>query len=219
MKRKFCLVLAAIALFTAIATCAGCSAAKESDALIGTWAGEVNYANYFNQGLQSIAGEGLAEYWSVENFPITLILTFREDGTYSMTVDREKLNDTIEDLKKKLTRGLRNFMQDLIDASESTMTVDEFMASMDISAEEMIQEALGPEIVEALVNECTYEGNYSVEEGKLYTSAALAYAVDESMYETYEVTKSTLTFMSVVGGDGNSLLNDSLYPFTLIRTN
>ena len=142
MKRKICLVLAAIALFTAIATFPGCS--KESDALIGTWAGEVNYANYFNQGLQSIEGEGLAEYWSVENFPITLILTFREDGTYSMTVDRDKLNVTIETLKKKLTRGLRNFIQDLIDASESTLTVDEFMASMDISMDELIQEAVGP---------------------------------------------------------------------------
>lgn len=216
MKRKICLVLAAIALFTAIATCAGCS--KESDALIGTWAGEVNYANYFNKGLQSIAGEGLAEYWAVENFPITLVLTFREDGTYSMTVDQEKLTQTIDDLKKKLTRGLRDFMQDLIDASESTMTVDELMASMDISAESMIQEAVGPEIVEALVNECTYDGNYSVKDGKLYTSAALAYSVDESMYENYEVTQNTLTFMSVVGGDGNSLLSQSLYPFTLIRT-
>ena len=217
MKRKICLVLAAIALFTAIAACAGCS--KESDALIGTWAGEVNYANYFNQGLQSIAGEELAEYWSVENFPVTLILTFREDGTYSMTVDREKLNETIENLKKKLARGLRDFIQDLIDASESTMTVDEFVESMDMSLDSMIQEAVGPDVVEALVNECTYEGNYSVKDGKLYTSAALAYDVDESMYEVYEVTKNTLTFMSVVGGDGNSLLNESLYPFTLIRSN
>ncbi|MBE6959683.1 MAG: hypothetical protein E7448_03040 [Ruminococcaceae bacterium] len=217
MKRTICLVLAAIALFTAIAACAGCS--KESDALIGIWAGEVNYANYFNQGLNSIAGEGLAEYWAVENFPVTLILTFREDGTYSMTVDEAKLSQTIEDLKKKLTRGLRDFMQDLIDASESTMTVDEFMASMDISAETMIAEAIGPDVVEALVNECTYEGNYSVKDGKLYTSAALAYQVDKSMYEVYEVTKNTLTFMSVVGGDGDSLLSESLYPFTLIRTN
>jgi hypothetical protein len=155
----------------------------------------------------------------VENFTVTLILTFREDGTYSMTVDQEKLNETIENLKKKLARGLRDFMQDLIDASESTLTVDEFMASMDISVDDMIQEAVGPEIVEALVNECTYEGNFSVKDGKLYTSAALAYNVDESMYETYEITKNTLTFMSVVGGDGNSLLNESLYPFTLIRTN
>ena len=216
MKRKICLVLAAIVLFTAIATFAGCS--KESDALIGTWVGEVNYANYFNQGLQSIAGEGLAEYWAVENFPITLILTFQTDGTYSMTVDQEKLTQTIEDLKKKLTRGLRDFMQDLIDASESTLTLDEFMVSMYISAETLIQEAIGQDVVEALVNECTYNGNYSVKDGRLYTSAALAYAIDESMYETYEVTQNTLTFMSVVGGSGNSLLSQSLYPFTLIRS-
>lgn len=214
MKRILSLALVAIVLLSCFA---GCS--KESDALIGTWEGKVNYAEYFNQGLQSVAGEGLAEYWAVEEFAITLILTFREDGTYSMTVDREKLNDTINALKKKLTRGLRDFMEDLIEASESDMTVDEFMASLEIDATAMIEEAVGPDIVEALVNECTYEGNFSVKDGKLYTSAALAYSVDESMYEIYEVTQNTLTLMSVVGSDGNSLLNESLYPITLLRTN
>jgi hypothetical protein len=217
MQRKICLALAAVMLLTALLSCAGC--ATDADKLVGTWVGEVNYAEYFNQGLQSVAGEGLAEYWAVDNFPITLILTFRDDGTYSMTVDRDKLNSTIETLKKKLTRGLRSFIQDLIDASESMMTVDEFMESMDMSLDGMIQEAIGPEIVEALVNECTYEGNFSVKNGKLFTSAALAYRVDESMYEVYEVTDNTLTLLQIVGSDGNSLLNQSLYPFTLLRTN
>ena len=214
MKRILSLALVAIVLLSCFA---GCS--KESDALIGTWQGEVNYAEYFNKGLQSVAGEGLAEYWAVEEFSVTLILTFREDGTYSMTVDREKLNGTIESLKKKLTRGLRDFMEDLIEASESDMTVDEFMASLEIDMDAMIEEAVGPDIVEALVNECTYEGNFSVKDGKLYTSAALAYSVDESMYEVYEVTQNTLTLMSIVGSDGNSLLNEALYPITLLRTN
>ena len=214
MKRILCLALVAIVLLSCFA---GCS--KESDALIGTWAGEVNYAEYFNQGLQSVAGEGLAEYWAVEEFAITLILTFREDGTYSMTVDRQQLDETIAGLKKKLNRGLRDFMQDLIDASESTLTVDEFMESLDMDMNAMIEEAVGPDIVEALVNECTYEGNFSVKDGKLYTSAALAYGVDESMYEIYEVTQNTLTLLSVEGSNGNSLLNESLYPITLLRTN
>lgn len=214
MKRTISLILIAVLLFCSIA---GCS--KESDALIGTWQGEVNYAEYFNQGLQSVAGEGLAEYWAVETFNITLILTFRADGTYSMTVDRDKLNNTIEELKKKLTKGLRNFIEDLIDASESDMSVDEFMTSLDMDMNAMIEEAVGPEIVEALINECTYEGNFTVKDGKLYTSAALAYQVDVNMYEVYEVTQNTLTLMSVVGGDGNSLLNDALYPITLLRTN
>ena len=217
MKRTICLALAALMLLTVILSCVGCS--TEADQLVGTWAGEVNYAQYFNQGLQSVAGEGLAEYWAVDNFPVTLILTFRADGTYAMTVDREKLNDTIATLKKKLTRGLRSFIQDLIDASESTMTVDEFMESMNMSLDGMIQEAIGPDIVEALVKECTYEGNFSVKNGKLFTSAALTYRVDESMYEVYEVTQNTLTLLQIVGSDGNSLLNQSLYPFTLMRTN
>lgn len=213
MKRTICLVLVTILILSSLAGCA-----KDSDALIGTWEGEVNYAGYFNQGLQSVAGEALAEYWTVENFPITLILTFREDGTYSMTVDRDKLNHTIVDLKKKLTKGLRDFIQDLIDASESDMSVDDFMSSMDMDMNAMIEEAVGPDIVDALIKDCTYEGNFTAEGGKLYTSASLANSINKSIYENYEITQNTLTLMSIVGGSGNSLLNEALYPITLLRT-
>lgn len=227
MKKLISLALVCIMLLCILTACDdpaqsnqnGQSPQEQSKLLLGTWVGEVHYAEYFNQGLKSVAGEALAEYWTVEDFSITLIMTFREDGTYSITVDRDKLNVTVEALKVTLTAGLRSFIQDLIAASESTLSVDEFMAENNISPEGLIADAIGPDVVESIINENTYNGNYIADDGKLYTSAALAYDVNTAIYENYQLVDNTLTFTSIVGGSGTSLLNESLYPFTLIRTN
>ena len=215
MKRILSLALA-VFMAVALLCFSGCS--KESDALIGTWEGDVNYAPLFNQMIQSAAGEGLGEYWTVEDFRLTLVLTFRDDGTYSMTVDEEKLDIAIQQLKFKLSKGLEAFMQDLIDASGTSQTVEEFMASLGVSPDELIDEALGPDIRDQMVKECSFDGNFTAKDGKLYTSAGLEFSIDEDTYEVYEVTQNTLTLMSVVNKDGNSFLNEAFYPITLIRT-
>ncbi|MBE6976207.1 MAG: hypothetical protein E7439_03290 [Ruminococcaceae bacterium] len=215
MKRALSLALAVLMTAAALLCFAGCS--KETDALIGTWEGDVNYAPLFNQMIQSVAGEGLAEYWTVEEFRLTLVMTFRDDGTYSMTVDQNKLDTAIEQLKFKLSNGLRYFVQDLIDASSSTQTVDEFMAEKGIAPDALIDQALGQEIRDQMVADCTFDGNYKAEDGKLYTSAGLEFSIDEGMYEIYEITQNTLTLMSVVNNGGASFLNEAFYPITLIR--
>lgn len=205
-----------LALLLLILTFAGCS--KETDALIGTWEGEVNYANFFNQGLTASAGEELAAYWNVEEFNLTIVMTFREDGTYSMTVNREKLNASLEQLKQVLNAGLRDYMQDLITASKMEITVDELIQSMDISIDDLLNEALSTEVIDAMIAECTFEGNFDAKDGKLYTSAGLEYSIDESIYETYALSGDTLTLISIVNGEDDSRLDETLYPITLTRS-
>ena len=212
MKRilSFSLALLMLAL-----NFAGCT--KETDALIGTWEGEVNYADYFNQGLTESAGEELAAYWNVDEFNLTIVMTFREDGTYSMTVDREKLNTSLEELKQVLNTGLQKYMQDLIAASEMEITVEELMQGLDISIDDLLDEALGSEVIDALIAECSFEGNFDAKDGKLYTSAGLEYGIDESIYETYEVSGDTLTLLSIINGEDTSRLDEALYPIILKR--
>ena len=205
----------ALALLLLVLTFAGCS--KETDALIGTWAGEVNYASYFNEGLSSTAGADLAAYWKVDEFKLTIVMTFRKDGTYSMTVDREKLNASIEQLKQTLSTGLTHYMQDLIDASGMETTVEELMNTLGISVDTLLADAINDEVINALIAECTFEGNFDAKDGKLYTSAGKEFSIDKSIYETYEVTENTLTLLSIVSGEETSRLDETLYPITLNR--
>lgn len=215
MKRILSLSLAVLMLTAIVLTMSGCS--KETDALIGTWTGEINYAGYFNQGITASAGEALAEYWKVEEFNLTIVMTFREDGTYSMTVDEEKLNTSLTELKQVLNTGLQNYMQDLIDASQIDTTVDELINTLGISMDDLLDEALSDEVIDAVIAECTFEGNFDAKDGKLYTSAGLEFGIDESIYETYEVSDNTLTLLSIVSGEESSRLDESLYPITLTR--
>lgn len=204
-----------LALLLLVLTFAGCS--KETDALIGTWAGEVNYASYFNEGLSSTAGSDLAAYWKVDEFKLTIVMTFRKDGTYSMTVDKEKLNASIEQLKQTLSAGLTHYMQDLIDASGMETTVEELMNTLGISVDTLLADAINDEVINALIAECTFEGNFDAKDGKLYTSAGKEFSIDKSIYETYEVTENTLTLLSIVSGEETSRLDETLYPITLNR--
>ena len=215
MKKYLFSALAALLLISVLIGMTGCS--NEADALVGSWEGEVNYAQYFNEGIVVAAGEELAQYWMVEDFSLTLVMTFRADGTYSMTVDQIKLEDTIANLKTKLTKGLTDYMRDLIEASGSEMTVDEFMSTLDISVDELIDQTLGDQMINAMVADCTFEGNYEVKDGKLYTSAGLDFSIDKNVYEVYEITQNTLTLMSLVSSGDTARLDAELYPITLIR--
>ena len=215
MKKYLFSALAALLLISVLIGMTGCS--NEADALVGSWEGEVNYARYFNEGIVVAAGEELAQYWMVEDFSLTLVMTFRADGTYSMTVDQIKLEDTIANLKTKLTKGLTDYMRDLIEASGSEMTVDEFMSTLDISVDELIDQTLGDQMINAMVADCTFEGNYEVKDGKLYTSAGLDFSIDKNVYEVYEITQNTLTLMSLVSSGDTARLDAELYPITLIR--
>lgn len=212
MKRILSLSLALLMLALLFT---GCS--KETDALLGTWEGEVNYASYFNQGLAESAGEALSQYWQVDEFNLTLVMTFREDGTYSMAVDQEKLDASLEQLKQVLTAGMTEYMEDLIAASGTEMTVDELLESLGISIEDLLDGAISDEVINALVAECTFDGNYDAKDGKLYTSAGLEYSIDEGLYETYEVTEDTLTLLSIVSDEDSARLDEALYPIVLKR--
>lgn len=144
-------------------------------------------------------------------------MTFREDGTYSMTVDKEKLNASIEQLKQVLSAGLTRYMQDLIDASGTEITVEELMNTLGISVDTLLADAINDEVINALIAECTFEGNFNAKDGKLFTSAGKEFGIDENFYETYEVTEDTLTLLSIVSGEESSRLDETLYPITLKR--
>ena len=112
---------------------------------------------------------------------------------------------------------MQKYMQDLIAASKMEITVEELMQGLDISIDDLLDEALGSEVIDALIAECSFEGHFDAKDGKLYTSAGLEFSIDESIYETYEVSGDTLTLLSIVNGEDTSRLDEALYPIILKR--
>jgi len=211
MKRILSLALALLLLFAF----SGCT--KETDALIGTWEGELDDAAYLNQLIRTSYGEAMAQYWTIDSFPLPIVMTFREDGTYTQTVDQNKFAQSIELLRQTLRKGLVEFIQDLIDASGEETTVDAVLESQGITVDSFLDEALSEEVINTIIADYTFEGKFDAKEGKLFTSAGPEFNIDESIYETYEVTEDTLTLQSIVSGEDDARLDEEHYPIVLKR--
>lgn len=211
MKRILALSLALLLLISL----AGCA---EPDPIVGTWTGEIDDANRINQLLKDTYGEEMAQYWQVDTFPVTIQMTFRRNGTYSQTVDNEKLNASMDQLKQVLSAGLTAFLEDLIAASNTDITVDALMQQLNISVDDLMNSAFSEKTIGEVENEYTFEGKYKTEDGKLYTSTGPDINVDENWYETYEISEDTLTLLALVCTLEDQTVEQDRYPITLTRT-
>ena len=211
MKRILALSLALLLLISL----AGC---VEADPIVGTWTGEIDDAKRINQLLEDTYGAEMAQYWKVETFPVTIQMTFRSDGTYSQTVDNEKLSASMDHLKQVLSTGLTAFLEDLIAASNTDITVEALMQQLNISVDDLMDSAFSDKTIGEVENEYTFEGKYKTADGKLYTSTGLDVNVDENWYETYELSEDTLTLLALVCTLEEQTVEQDRYPITLTRT-
>lgn len=210
MKRILALSLALLLLISLT----GC---VETDPIVGTWTGEIDDANRINQLLEDTYGEEMAKYWKVETFPVTIQMTFRKDGTYSQTVDKETLQTSMDQLKQVLSTGLTAFLEDLIAASNTDTTVEALMQQLNISVDDLMDSAFSDKTIGEVENEYTFEGNFKTEDGKLYTSTGLDVNVDENWYETYELSENTLTLLALVCELNGPTVEQDRYPITFTR--
>lgn len=210
MKRILSLSLALLLLIS-LAGCFG------TDPIVGTWTGDIDDAHRINQLLEDTYGAEMAQYWKVETFPVTIQMTFRKNGTYSQTVDKEKLNVSMDQLKLVLSAGLTAFLEDLIAASNTDTTVDALMQQLNISVDDLMNSAFSEKTIGEVENEYTFEGKYKTEDGKLYTSTGLDVNVDENWYETYEISEDTLTLLALVCELDDQTVEQDRYPITLTR--
>ncbi len=213
MKRILALSFALLLLLTACTT-----PAATPHPLVGSWTGEIDDASRINLLLADAYGAEMAQYWNIDSFPVTIVMTFREDGTYSQNVDKDKLEIAMEQFREDLSTGLNAFLEDLIAASDSTITVEELMDQLNISVDDLLNTVFSEESIGQVEQEYTFEGNYQTEDGKLYTSVGLDYNVDKNWYETYELNGDTLTLLSLVCTEDGQEADQDRYPIVLTKT-
>ena len=104
-------------------------------------------------------------------------------------------------------------------AAEYDMTVEDFLAEMEVSSvEEFVDLFFGEEMMEVFTAEFNSEGIYKIENGKFYTSNDGEDEIDESEYETYELSENEFKLIEYVGGDEeDSEFNEYIYPIIFKR--
>lgn len=154
MKKLFAILLT-LAMLLGLAAC-GSSGDSAKPTIVGTWKGSMNMGAVLEMALQMEIDEPIS---------CSMIYTFKEDGTTSVSVDEDSLADMMEALTDVVIGMMGEMFGEEFDfeamLEEEGMTEEEFreqiMASMNL------EDMMGNMSVE--------NGYYKYEDGKLYNAA------------------------------------------------
>ena len=169
MKHRWMALPLALGLTLTLAACGG-NDPKED--LVGAWSGQVDVMDQVVEGMRVTAPE-IADELELENFYIPLEMEFRDDNTYIMTVDQEKLDESMDALIQKTVDATLVYLeQELKDQGITNMTVDEALAQSGMDREsftQLMRDSLS-QLSATVAEGIQTEGQYRWEDGQLYTS-------------------------------------------------
>ena len=169
MKHRWMALPLALGLTLTLAACGG-NDPKED--LVGAWSGQVDVMDQVVEGMRVTAPE-IADELELENFYIPLEMEFRDDNTYTMTVDQEKLDESMDALIQKSVDATMVYMEQMLKEQGITdMTVDEALAQSGMDREsftQLMRDSLS-QLSSSVVQQIQTEGQYRLEGNQMYTS-------------------------------------------------
>lgn len=171
MKHRWMALPLALGLTLTLALTA-CSSSDPKEKLVGTWSGQVDVMDQVVEGMRVTAPE-IADELELENFYIPLEIEFRDDNTYIMTVDQEKLDESMDALIQKSVDATMVYMEQMLKEQGITdMTVDEVLAQSGMDREsftQLMRDSLS-QLSSSVVQQIQTEGQYRLEGNQMYTS-------------------------------------------------
>ena len=242
MKKLLALLLVLVlALGLSLAACGG----AKSD-IAGTWHGKVDMTEYIiSKGEADIEAflsdqgvdmplDSIGNY--LPEFAPVCTYVFREDGTYTFTMDEASMQLVLEAYQAGVEAYFRYFYaqvlcQTLVELgmAEQVNGVEELEAILGVSLDEAISEMVGMELrdfigqivdeelgtAQEMAGKINREGKYKAKDGKLWMSSGLEYDVDPELYDLYSISGSTLTIEAGTVSQGEVAL---VYPLVLEKT-
>lgn len=198
MKRIATLAVSVIMVLSMLLSMAGCT--SEQSKFIGTWEAEMKLDEVLNTVLG--ANESLEGLVELKDISLTTQTTFNEDGTYKTVAVEESVEEMGEKIIDAVLDGTLKALQNAVAAQGVEMTVEEILAAQGTTKEAMRKEFADSLDVDSMVENFVSEGEYKVEDGKLYMSdenTTLDEAVENGKYETYEIDGDTLKLTGAFG--------------------
>lgn len=186
----------ALVLVMVLSLCA--CGAKPEKALMGTWRYEMDFANMF----ESMIPEELSGMLPEQSLKLSMVLTFREDMTCEIGLDREASKASMNAFLDAMIEAavemvyLEGEAQGIDRETFNALIRETYGMDMLTYCQQMMEESVN---VDALLDEVKQEtGKWAVADGKLFTTDTDA-AFDKSTYILYTVEGDTLTFTEDVG--------------------
>ena len=184
MKRIISIAVVIVLTVSMVLSLGGCF---KKNPFLGRWEAEMDFTEVFNNSLGDKDAEA-AKYLRLDEMEFKVIYTFNNDGTYKTEPDIEECNETINEVKTRLRKGMEEYLKaEAQKQGIAYMGIDEILSysntTMDELMETMYKEAKFENIVETL--KC--EGKYTVVGNKLSTTESLDQEIEDGGYELFEV--------------------------------
>ena len=128
---KKCGITLSVLLLTLCLLLSGCGG-SDKDKFVGTWSANVDMTDIINDSLAE--DPETAEYFTVDNFGMTLLFTFEEDGSYKITADEDAFAKSCDSLIETITEGATKYLEDTAKAEGLDMTADDMLGICGASA-------------------------------------------------------------------------------------
>ena len=190
------MILSMAAMMTACGDDSGDGEGEGKVTIEGNWQAEVDFLDMM---MDLLGDEGLAEHIKMDKFSMVLIYEFKEDGTYEASVDKNALEDTLEDFVDAVYEGTLKYLEEAME-EQGLMTLEEYLDVIGTTKEELKENIAASLTAEALTEGMNIKGNYKLKDGKLYfTEDEDEKVSDETQYYTVKLTKDTLTLEAYEG--------------------
>lgn len=214
--RKMVCVLMIAAMVLALVGCGGSGKNNDKEKFLGTWKVDVDMTDIINGGLTEGMDQidaSASEYFNISKFDLTVIFTFNDDGTYSMDVDDDSFNSSVDGVKEDIKAGFIKYFEDMIAGMGLDMSVDEVLEASGMSIESLIDESLTSEMFDSMIEEFEVSGKWKVEKGKLYLTESADDDFDEENFDYYEISEEGIKLYIPEGMEDET----GLYPMYLTK--
>lgn len=152
MKKLFALLLALVMLFSL--TACGSGSGSSEPTIVGTWKGSMDLSAVFAAAFQTELEDPIS---------MGLTYTFREDGTYAVTVDEDSMDDLMDALVDVFIGIMAAMYGEEFD-------LDAMLAEEGMTKEEFTQQLMGSMDLNSMMEETEETGYYKYENGRIYSA-------------------------------------------------
>lgn len=208
--KKMRKILSLVMIMVLALSLAGCGSNTEKQ-LYGTWAATFDLSGMIEDELGSDF-DGFHE-----DFDITLMLDFNEDGTFRMYADEEALRDTFNTYLESLASFGTNVMYEQLEGNGYTRDEVDSMVEEQygMGVEEYMLSQLQSSVdIDELIGDMETTGVYKAKGNKLYMDEV---AVSSNMYDLFTVEGDTLTIDAAGEVDSEEIIEGFDYPYVFDR--
>lgn len=209
MKKVSKVTVVMLVLAMVFSLCGCGNAAKK---LYGTWSMDVD----MGETISSDMGEEFADFESV--LDVKMLMTFNEDGTFEMTVDKdsfiESFNGWLDDfIAYSVDMTYTQFADMGVEKADADAMIEEqFGGTMEEYLREMMESQLD---AETMADEMATEGVWEVKGDKLYTNEGSE--IDENTYDIFSISGDKLTLNTPEGAESDAVIPGIEYPMVFTK--